>query len=201
MMMTRSSASASSTTRSPGCSATTSTTSSGSHPGCWSGPTPTSTRCGGSRPASAEDETVTAELCCTIADGAPVRVEATYRVVATGSGATWYLASYRDLSDRVEAAAALRRSEAWAEAMVQGSSDLVMVADPEGVVRYASPAITEVLGYHARRLRGPVFAERDPPGGPANRSPGLFEVGAPAHLRGKGYEFRVVASRRRLADG
>ncbi len=139
-----------------------------------------------------KDETVTAELVLHDADGTPVRVEATYRVVATGSGATWYLASYRDLSDRVEAAAALRRSEAWAEAMVQGSSDLVMVADSEGVVRYVSPAITEVLGYDPDDFVARVFAEVIHPDD-LHRSTGLFEAvrARRGRTRGKSYQFRV----------
>jgi diguanylate cyclase (GGDEF)-like protein/PAS domain S-box-containing protein len=138
------------------------------------------------------DETVTAELVLHDADGTPVRVEATYRVVATGSGSTWYLASYRDLSDRVEAAAALRRSEAWAEAMVQGSSDLVMVADVEGVVRYVSPAITEVLGYDPEDFVARVFADVIHPDD-LHRSNGLFDAvrSGRGRTRGKGYEFRV----------
>ncbi len=140
-----------------------------------------------------QDETVTAELVLHDADATPVRVEATYRVVATGSGATWYLASYRDLSDRVEAAAALRRSEAWAEAMVQGSSDLVMVADAEGVVRYVSPAITEVLGYDADDFVARVFADVIHPDD-LHRSSGLFDAVRARRGRtsGKSYEFRVI---------
>ena len=138
-------------------------------------------------------ETVTAELVLHDADGAPVRVEATYRVVAAGSQSTWYLASYRDLSDRVEAAAALRRSEAWAEAMVQGSSDLVMVADSDGVVRYVSPAITEMLGYDADDFVARVFADVIHPDD-APRSAGLFDPvrNRRRPVRGKSYEFRVA---------
>ncbi len=139
-----------------------------------------------------QDETVTAELVLHDADGSPVRVEATYRVVAAGSGASWYLASYRDLSDRVEAAAALRRSEAWAEAMVQGSSDLVMVADGDGVVRYVSPAITEVLGYDPEDFVARVFSDVIHPDD-LPRSAGLFEAVRTRRGRtnGKGYQFRV----------
>jgi len=139
------------------------------------------------------DETVTAELVLHDADGTPVRVEATYRVVAAGSKVTWYLASYRDLSDRVEAAAALRRSEAWAEAMVQGSSDLVMVADRDGVVRYVSPAITEMLGYDADEFVARVFSDVIHPDD-LHRSVGLFDAVRTRRgpVRGKAYEFRVA---------
>ena len=135
-------------------------------------------------------ETVTAELWLHDRAGEPVRVEATYREVDTGSGATWYLSSYIDVSDRVEAAVALRRSKAWAEAMVQGSSDLVMVADPQGVIRYASPALTEVLGYQLDDFVDSVFTELIHPED-ANRARGLFEVGG-RRTSGRAYELRIA---------
>ena len=124
--------------------------------------------------------------------GRSVRVEATYRQVAVDSGATWFLASFRDLSDRVEAAAALRRSEVWAEAMVQGSSDLVMVVDPDGVVRYASPAVTEVLGYDPDEFVAQEFSNVIHPDDLA-RSRGLFDVARSGRKAGgRSYEFRVA---------
>jgi diguanylate cyclase (GGDEF)-like protein/PAS domain S-box-containing protein len=135
-------------------------------------------------------ETVTAEVWLHDKAGDPVRVEATYREVDTGSGSTWYLASYVDLSDRVAAAAALSRSEAWADAMVQGSSDLVMVADPDGVVRYASPALSEVLGYTPEEFVASVFVELIHPDD-IGRARGLFDVGA-RRPAGRSYEFRVA---------
>ncbi len=135
-------------------------------------------------------ETVTVELWLHDQVGEPVRVEATYREVDTGTGATWYLSSYVDLSDRVEAAAALQRSEAWAEAMVHGSSDLVMVADTDGVIRYASPALTEVLGYQLDEFVGSVFTELIHPED-SSRARGLFDVGG-RRTSGRAYEFRVA---------
>ncbi len=104
-------------------------------------------------------EVVTVELILADRDGDPTRVEATYRLISTSSGVSWSLARFRDVSDRHEAAAALRRSEVWAEALVQGSSDLVMVADTDGIIRYASPALREVLGYDAEEFVTRPFVE------------------------------------------
>jgi len=135
-------------------------------------------------------EKVTVELWLHDQAGTPVRVEATYREVETDEGATWYLSSYVDLSDRVAAAAALERSEAWAEAMVQGSSDLVMVTGTDGAVRYASPALTEVLGYQVDEFVDVVFTELIHPDD-VSRARGLFDVGS-RRSPGRSYEFRVA---------
>jgi len=137
-------------------------------------------------------EAVTVETVLQDRTGDAVRVEATYRQVVTDTGATWFLATFRDLADRVEAAAALRRSEVWAEAMVQGSSDLVMVADPDGVVRYASPAVTEVLGYDPDEFVAQEFSNVIHPDDLV-RSRGLFDVARAGRRAGaRSYEFRVA---------
>jgi diguanylate cyclase (GGDEF)-like protein/PAS domain S-box-containing protein len=52
-----------------------------------------------------------------------------------------------DVTQQTLDAEQMRRSERWAKALVQGGSDLVVVADYEGTVTYASPALEEVLGY------------------------------------------------------
>ena len=191
MTTTLSCGSGSSTTRSPGCSATTTTTSSGESPGVLVGPDTDLDTLRRIEAGLRREETVTAELWLHDRAGEPVRVEATYREVDTGSGATWYLSSYVDVSDRVEAAAALRRSEAWAEAMVQGSSDLVMVADPEGVIRYASPALTEVLGYELDDFVDSVFTELIHPED-AEPGPGPVRGRCAGGTSGRAYEFRVA---------
>jgi len=52
-----------------------------------------------------------------------------------------------DVTDRLEAEHRLRESEQWAQALVQGSSDAVIVCDDEGTVEYASPAVENIFGY------------------------------------------------------
>ena len=53
----------------------------------------------------------------------------------------------RDITDEREAVAALRESEARFRALVQHGSDMVSVINPDGTVRYASPAGSRVLGF------------------------------------------------------
>jgi diguanylate cyclase (GGDEF)-like protein/PAS domain S-box-containing protein len=135
-------------------------------------------------------EVVTAELILADRDGDPARVEATYRVVGTAGGINWFMASFRDVSDRHEAADALHRSQVWAEALVQGSSDLVMVADPDGVIRYASPALREVLGYEPEEFVARPFVDLLHPDDAA-RPPGVFER-RPVSRGGRSHEYRIA---------
>jgi diguanylate cyclase (GGDEF)-like protein/PAS domain S-box-containing protein len=51
-----------------------------------------------------------------------------------------------DVTDQVEAANALRQSERRFRALVQNSSDVIVLVCPDGSVSYSSPAVTEVLG-------------------------------------------------------
>jgi diguanylate cyclase (GGDEF)-like protein/PAS domain S-box-containing protein len=135
-------------------------------------------------------EVVTAEVVLADRDGAPARVEATYRVLQTAGGSNWFLASFRDLADRTDAATALRHSEVWAEALVQGSTDLVMLADEDGVVGYASPALREVLGYESGEFVERPFVDFLHPDD-AGRSPGVFDR-RPISRGGRSHEFRVA---------
>ncbi len=52
----------------------------------------------------------------------------------------------REITDRKEAEEQLRVSEARFKALVQNSTDLVVVMDRSGFIRYASPSIGEVAG-------------------------------------------------------
>ncbi|MEO6288537.1 MAG: ATP-binding protein [Ginsengibacter sp.] len=47
----------------------------------------------------------------------------------------------------------LRRSEERFRAMIENSSDAIVVADGKGLILYASPAIEKVLGYTAKELK------------------------------------------------
>ncbi|HEY8489573.1 MAG TPA: EAL domain-containing protein [Dehalococcoidia bacterium] len=50
--------------------------------------------------------------------------------------------------------AALQRSEARFRSLVQNSSDVVLVAEPGGVIRYISPSVEGMLGYQPEALLG-----------------------------------------------
>jgi diguanylate cyclase (GGDEF)-like protein/PAS domain S-box-containing protein len=120
-------------------------------------------------------EVVTVEAVLQHRVGAAVPVEATYRQLVADSGARWSLVTFRPVVDSLEVETALRRSQVWAEAMVQGSADLVMVADRDGMLRYASPAVTEVLGYQPDEFVARPFHEVIHPDD-RPRCRGLFEV-------------------------
>jgi diguanylate cyclase (GGDEF)-like protein/PAS domain S-box-containing protein len=55
---------------------------------------------------------------------------------------------------RTEAATAARESEARFRALVQHSSDVITITDPDGTIRWVSPAAASVLGYAPEALAG-----------------------------------------------
>ncbi len=59
-----------------------------------------------------------------------------------------------DVTERANAEEQLRRSEMWAQSLVQGGSDLVVVTDANGIIKYASPAVSELLGYEPHEFVG-----------------------------------------------
>ena len=59
----------------------------------------------------------------------------------------------RDATDRLEAQRSLYESEARFRALVQNSADIVAVVD-KGDIRYASPSVERVLGYHPEEVLG-----------------------------------------------
>lgn len=65
-----------------------------------------------------------------------------------------YLLNLREISDRKLAEEQLVLSEARFKALVQHSTDMVVVLDHSGMIRYASPSIQEVLGTHPDDLVG-----------------------------------------------
>ncbi len=92
-------------------------------------------------------------------DARPVEVrvrhlDGTYRtVLANGSelldhpAINGIIMTLSDVSERAEAERRLRHSEQWAQRLVAGGSDLVLVMDREGVVTFATPAVEWLLGY------------------------------------------------------
>jgi PAS domain S-box-containing protein len=59
-----------------------------------------------------------------------------------------------DITDRKQAQAALQESEERWRALVQNSSDLIVLMDPDGVVHYVSPAVERLLGYQPHEVLG-----------------------------------------------
>jgi diguanylate cyclase (GGDEF)-like protein/PAS domain S-box-containing protein len=63
----------------------------------------------------------------------------------------------RDVTEQREAARALAASEARWRAVVQGIADVVTLVDPDGTIRYTSPAATRIFGFRPGHL-----SETDP---------------------------------------
>ncbi|MFR9725366.1 diguanylate cyclase domain-containing protein, partial [Streptomyces sp. MS19] len=62
------------------------------------------------------------------------------------------------LLDNVQLTRELAQKENWFRSLVQGSSDVIMIADPDGTLRYVSPAASGVYGQRADRLIGGALA-------------------------------------------
>jgi PAS domain S-box-containing protein len=60
----------------------------------------------------------------------------------------------RDISERRRSEEALQRSEEYFRLLIENAPDLITVMDPTGKIRYQSPSIEPMLGYHPEELVG-----------------------------------------------
>ena len=90
------------------------------------------------------------------ADGTRVPVEVSASETEL-SGRPAILAIFRDIRDRVEAAAILRRSEERFSYLIQNLSDVITVVAVDGTMLYHSPSIERVAGYKLSDLLGKNF--------------------------------------------
>jgi len=63
-----------------------------------------------------------------------------------------------DISQRKQAEEALRASEQRLRFLVQNSSDSLVIVNPDGVLRYLSPAMEKITGFPLAALEGRAFA-------------------------------------------
>ena len=93
------------------------------------------------------------ELVLVRADGAPVQVEVSVSATEL-NGRPAVLGIFRDIRDRLEAAAVLRRSEERFSYLIQNLSDVITVVAVDGTMLYHSPSIERVAGYKPSELLG-----------------------------------------------
>jgi PAS domain S-box-containing protein len=93
-------------------------------------------------------------------DGTPVDVSLTISLVRDASGRLIGASKIaRDITERKRLAEERRASEARFRALVENSWDGVTLVDADGVIRYASPATTRLLGYAPEEYVGRAGAE------------------------------------------
>jgi len=70
---------------------------------------------------------------------------------------------FLNLSDRKQAAVALRGSEANFRAFFESMTDLIIVATPDGQVLFTNAAVTRVVGYGSEELTRMAALDVHPP--------------------------------------
>jgi PAS domain S-box-containing protein len=93
------------------------------------------------------------ELELVRADGTRVPVEVSASATEL-SGRPAILGIFRDIRDRLEAAAILQRSEERFSYLIQNLSDVITVVAVDGTMLYHSPSIERVAGYRPSELLG-----------------------------------------------
>ena len=110
------------------------------------------------RTALESQDSVRVELLNYRKDGTEFWVELDVSPITGDDGQhTYWLAVQRDVTERREQEESLRKSEEQLRSiLVQYASDLITILDPDGTVRYQSPAVAE-LGYLPEEVVGHSF--------------------------------------------
>ncbi|HEX2188485.1 MAG TPA: PAS domain S-box protein [Longimicrobiaceae bacterium] len=87
-------------------------------------------------------------------DGSWRVVEVMGRTLLPDSADEGIVINGRDVTERREAEEALRRSEERFRALIENASDLITILEPDGVIRYQSPAVEALFGYSQDELVG-----------------------------------------------
>jgi len=95
-------------------------------------------------------------------DGSIIQVEITATLVRDAQGRPVEVAGVsRDVTARVEAERALRRSEERFRALIEKSTDMILVFDRERRITFWSPNAAETLGWTAEEVLGRTLWELD----------------------------------------
>lgn len=98
-------------------------------------------------------------------DGHGVPVEAYIQMFEQADGKRHFLAITTDITERKAVEAALRESEAFQSALLEGAGAAIIATDPDGVIKLFNPAAEALLEYTAEELVGKatpeIFHDRD----------------------------------------
>jgi PAS domain S-box-containing protein len=86
-------------------------------------------------------------------DGTTIEVEVAVYPLMWGDRPAWH-AVVTDVTERKRAEEALRAREELFRALVENSSDIVLLVDRDGVIRYVSRPVTRILGYEPEEYVG-----------------------------------------------
>jgi PAS domain S-box-containing protein len=82
--------------------------------------------------------------------------EAIGRTIDPHSAERGAVCNARDVTERLEAQEALRRSEEHFRRLIENGSDLLMISRADGPLTYVSPSAERLLGYHPSEILGKV---------------------------------------------
>ncbi|MDZ7733690.1 MAG: PAS domain-containing protein [Acidimicrobiia bacterium] len=72
----------------------------------------------------------------------------------TADGPVHYCGLYRDTTEQHLNRRELRTREEWAQALIEGTNDAILVTDDEGIISYSSPAAESTFSFSPRDLVG-----------------------------------------------
>ncbi len=87
-------------------------------------------------------------------DGSLFRAHLTGRTVSRDKGGTESIWVLEDITERKTEEERLQRREAYYRALVENGSDVIIVVNAEGKIKYESPGMERVLGYRAAERVG-----------------------------------------------
>ena len=111
---------------------------------------------------------------------------------ATLVGGGYWHGVMLDITGRREAEEALRKNEERFRSLVQNASDMISILDPDGRIRYVSPAVEHILGYRPEeRVGADAFGAETHPDDAAKMREAFAEgLSRPGGVSGP-LEFRV----------